>query len=369
MDTVIKYKPESVTHPGGSLSDFIEDKGMVYSEFAKKIGVDSSIIEDIVNEKASIKKRTAKKIEKVFGSPADFWIRRQNRYADYIREEKKWSRKFPLNKLAERGYLPKKESSFKGLHDVFDTYNYNDWKSHVDEKQQALFRISETAKKDKYAICTWLRIGEIEAKSLSPKVAETFCLDKFKDALPAAKDLMARHPQDLLKKLQKLCADAGVFLIYTPALPKVPIKGAIRWPEDRPLMQLSLKGTWNDIFWFTFFHEAGHVVLDHDKSVSYISFEDEEANDDKEKEADKFAEQWMLTGEEMEQVKALWRSQEDKKKQKIIGLAKEFNTHPGVIIGRMQKEKIVDYKFTWANELKKPLDPERFKKKGSCILI
>ena len=88
--------------------------------------------------------------------------------------------------------------------------------------------------------------------------------------LYAAKDLIAKHPNDLLKRLQQLCADAGVCLVYTPTFPKVPISGAARWHKDYPVIQLSLRGKWNDIFWFTFFHEAGHIML-HEKDLTQLT--------------------------------------------------------------------------------------------------
>ena len=67
------------------------------------------------------------------------------------------------------------------------------------------------------------------------------------------KTLIATHPQDFAIRLQTLCLQAGIKLIYTPCLPKAPINGATRWLNDTPCIQLSGRHKRNDIFWFSFF--------------------------------------------------------------------------------------------------------------------
>ena len=369
----ITYTPESVAHPGDVLNDFLEDRKISAEDFAQEIKVNVAALKKILAEEAPIRKRLARKLAKVFEISEDYFVDYQADYDAYEKTEKEWAKKFHKNSIQRM--VEKDMETWKKIHIFFDSCNWKSWEKYVGKEQEASFRISETAKKDKYAICTWLRIGEIEAESLSPKVAETFCLDKFEDALQAAKDLMAKHPQDFLKKLQKLCADVGVYLVYVPILPKATPDGATTWFKDRPLINLSLKGKSNDKFWFTFFHEAGHVMLHHEEVKIRGFFDDfdknlsHQKNEKHEGEANEFAQQWTLTNEQMERVKNLWHSKEDKKKQKLIGLAKEFNTHPGVIVGRMQKEKIAKYNFRQLNELKERLEPAHFEKKGSCILI
>jgi len=67
---------------------------------------------------------------------------------------------------------------------------------------------------------------------------------------------MATHPDDYYIQLQNSCLRAGVKVVYTPCIKKAPISGCSRWLGDTPLIQLSGRYKRNDIFWFTFFHEA-----------------------------------------------------------------------------------------------------------------
>jgi Zn-dependent peptidase ImmA (M78 family) len=57
-----------------------------------------------------------------------------------------------------------------------------------------------------------------------------------------------------------LCAEAGVALVFVPALPRLGIYGATRWLNDKPVIQLSLYLKTNDHLWFTIFHEACHII-------------------------------------------------------------------------------------------------------------
>lgn len=39
------------------------------------------------------------------------------------------------------------------------------------------------------------------------------------------------------------------------------------WLDDTPFIQLTGRFKRNDVFWFTFFHEAGHILLHGKKDV------------------------------------------------------------------------------------------------------
>lgn len=56
--------------------------------------------------------------------------------------------------------------------------------------------------------------------------------------------------------------------MIVPHFSKGRANGATRWiSPSKAVIQLSLRYKWEDIFWFTFFHEAGHVVLHQKKQV------------------------------------------------------------------------------------------------------
>lgn len=109
--------------------------------------------------------------------------------------------------------------------------------------------------------------------------------------------------------------------------------------NDTPLIQLSGRYKRNDSFWFTFFHEAGHILLHGKKDIFLESIDYSDKDKQKEKEADEFAIKWTLTtNEQQEIIDAAPLDEND-----IKTFAKKFNTHPAIIIGRLQHEGLVPY--------------------------
>jgi HTH-type transcriptional regulator/antitoxin HigA len=150
---------------------------------------------------------------------------------------------------------------------------------------------------------------------------------------------MVNQPADFFHQLQSLCLQAGVVLLYTPKLPKVPLSGSTRWLNNTPLIQLTARYKRNDNFWFTFFHELGHIILHGKKFISLENVDFAAADPAKEKEAHQFAVAHTFTNEqekELLQNKSI--TEED-----IIDYAEKFDTHPAMIIGRLQHDGHIPY--------------------------
>ena len=94
--------------------------------------------------------------------------------------------------------------------------------------------------------------------------------------------------------LVDLCAAAGVALTFVPALPKLAIGGVTRWRgPDRALVSLSLRHKFDDQLWFSFFHEACHV-LEHRTGTIYIDSPADPGEDPAERMANEFARDTLI---------------------------------------------------------------------------
>ena len=186
------------------------------------------------------------------------------------------------------------------------------------------------------AVAAWLRQGELKAKSIS---CPTYNASLLKNSIEDLKTLMFNHPENFFEKLQNICLAAGVIVVYTPCLPKAPIHGSTRWLGDTPLIQLSARYKTNDKFWFTLFHEIGHILLHGKKYISLENIKYDNQDLEKEREADNFAIQTTFSIEQEEEVlKNTPLSSSD-----ILKFAQKFNTHPALIIGRFQKKELIHY--------------------------
>lgn len=247
---------------------------------------------------------------------------------------------FPYAKMATMGWVPKTrkvEEKVKSLFSFFQVSTSDAWEKYYFERALLVeFRVSLAHANKPYAVAAWLRRGELQAQSIT---TSEFNRKLLKDSLPRIKEVMASQPNDFFNQLQQICREAGVKVVYTPCLPGAPIHGSTRWLGDTPLIQLSARYKTNDKFWFTFFHEVGHILLHGKKyiSIENISYEGQDIT--KEKEADDFAISWTFSEKEEEKVlnKAPLSSQD------ILDFAKEFGTHPAIIIGRFHHKELLPY--------------------------
>ncbi|SNR39199.1 addiction module antidote protein, HigA family [Lutibacter agarilyticus] len=349
MTTTTQYYPQTVSHPGTTLVEILGEKQMGSKEFAVRTGKPEKTISDVLNGKSGITPEMAILFEQVLKIPAHFWINRQRTYDEYlarveykktIEEGIEWIKTFPYAKMASLGWVEptlKKEVKVINLYNYFGVSNikgYYDFYHH--QKLLVNFRISLKNNENSGAIAAWLRQGEIESCKLDvPK----FDKKKLIKLLPELKMIMAFQPNDFFSQIQNLCMGVGLKVVHTPCLPKAPIHGSTRWLGDIPLIQLSGRYKRNDIFWFTFFHEIGHILLHGKKYIAIENIKYDGENQIYEEEANKFSANLLLSKEQEAEILSNRRLSEGD----IINYAEKFNTHPAIIIGRLQYLKLVPF--------------------------
>ncbi|RYM33586.1 ImmA/IrrE family metallo-endopeptidase [Brumimicrobium glaciale] len=344
-----EYNPESISHPGFTLAEKLEELRMGNKEFSVRVNKPEKTITAVTKGQSSITAEMAVKFEDVLKIPASFWLTRQSRFDEYkarIKRQKdienavEWSKGFPYAKMASLGWVKStriNEEKVMALFNFFGVSDHNAWKSYYyDQELKVSFRISLAHTNESKAVSAWLREGELRAKTLEIPLFDPILLKK---SLLKIKSLMAEHPEHFFEDLQRICFAAGVAVLYTPCLPKAPVNGSTRWLGDTPLIQLSARYKTNDKFWFTFFHEVGHILLHGKKYISIENINYGNQDLEKEKEADEFAVEHTFSKEEEAEVINSFPLESDD----IINFAKKFNTHPAIIIGRLHKRELIHY--------------------------
>ena len=360
MATINQFFPQVVFHPGETLEEKLQEMGMGPKEFGIRTGKPEKTIFAIIKGESSITADMAVLFESVTKIPAHFWMNSQRAYDEYIAREKRkemislanaWAKQFPLNEMIKKTWIPACKTMEEKTIELLSFFGFSTpeaWTNYyMKQELKVAFSISLAHTNEPYAISAWLRKGELQALEV-PSMA--YSEKTFKELLPAIKSLMAHQPADFLLQLQTICANAGVKVVYTPCLPKAPINGSTRWLNDTPLIQLSGRYKRNDNFWFSFFHEAGHILLHGKKDIFLENIEYPEKRNEKELEADSFAIKWTLTeAEEKEIIASASLNASIVKK-----FAVKFNTHPAIIIGRLQHKKLIPYNV--GNELIVPVE-------------
>lgn len=348
-----QYFPETVSHPGTTLEEKLEELSMGVKEFALRTDKPEKTIIAILNGGSSITPEMAVQFENVLKIPAHFWLNRQRLHdeskarkkrKEAVHQAMEWAGRFPTKEMMRLNWLPmdrNKEKQTFALLAFFGVSSPKAWQAYYMKSElKVQFRISLAHSKEPYALSAWLRRGEIQAATVE---AAPYSEKTFKNALPEIKKVMAKHPADFFARLCTFCSGAGVKVVHTPCLPKAPISGATRWLNDTPLIQLTGRYKRNDSFWFTFFHEAGHILLHGKKDIFLENVEYSDKDKEKEEEANRFAQEWVLKAGEKEKILAHARQTGQLTRQDVIDFARQFHTHPAAIIGQLQHDKLIPY--------------------------
>ena len=209
---------------------------------------------------------------------------------------------------------------------------------------QVAFRKSEVFEVDNHALIAWLRKGEIDAKEMP---CEKYNEKRFQNTLNTIRHLSVEPPKVFQHKIMQLCRACGVAVVFVPELPKTRVSGVTRWlTPNKALIQLSLRYKSDDHLWFSFFHEAGHI-LKHGKKEIFIEGTSMEMAADKEDVANRFATDFMIPRSEYSRLV----ENPPYSKAKIKAFAAHLGIAPGIVVGRLQHDKFLPMKN--CNDLKK----------------
>lgn len=305
MTTVNEFYTDIAFHPGETLAEKLEELKMGPKEFAVRTGKPEKTIIAILNGNSSITPEMAILFESVLKIPANFWMKSQFRFDEYkarekralaLKDAKDWAKHFPFAEMVKCGWInakTKPEEKAEELFHFFGLSSPNAWKDYFFNQQlKVAFRISLAQTKEPYAISAWIRQGEIQASEIQ---CGEYSEIQFKIALVEIKNLMISQPKNFFEQLQEICLSCGVKVVYTPCIKKAPLSGATRWIDNNPLIQLTEKHKQNERFWFTFFHEVGHILLHGKKDIFLEDIDYSEADLQKEKQANEFASEWTIS--------------------------------------------------------------------------
>lgn len=338
-----KYKPDYVSPPGETLLDTLEAIGMSQADLAERAGRPKKTINEIIKGKAAITPETALQLERVLGVPSGFWNQREHLYREFLareaenarlRDQVEWLEKLPVKAMIKLGWIEGSKDKVTLLRQTLSFFGVatpQKWDELWRESQPA-FRKSRSFKTDPGAVASWLRKGEIEARRIS---CDPYSETKFKEVLRQIRSLTATAPEYFQPELARLCASAGVAVVFVPELPGTRVFGATRWlTPNKAVIQLSLRYKTDDHLWFTFFHEAGHILL-HGKTRLFL--EDDHDRDGHEKEANRFAADMLIP----ERALRRFQAREDHSLEAIKNFAREIGIVPGIVVSRLQHEGLL----------------------------
>jgi HTH-type transcriptional regulator/antitoxin HigA len=355
------FTPNYAIPPGESLVELLDAVGLSQADLAERTGRPKKTINEIAKGKAAITPETALQLERVLGLPSSYWnALEQNYRAALARIEERqqlsrhvgWLSNFPINEMIKRGWIKSRTDKVELVEELlsfFGVASPEAWNEvWCKGKEATAFRKSPTHNSTELSLtASWLRRGELEGRAIK---CEAFDSARFKAALTEIRVLTSHKDINIaIASTIEACAAAGVALVLVPEFPKLGVCGATRWlSSEKALIQLSLHYKRDDQLWFSFFHEAGHILL-HGKREIFIE-QKKAAEDLQEKEANEFGANFLIPLETYRHFVASG----DYSRASIADFAKSLNIAPSIVVGRLQHDKVIG--FNERNEFKVRID-------------
>ena len=364
------YESDVAIAPGETIREMLEEASMSQVELAQRMGRPANKLNEIVKGKRQITADTALELELALGLPASFWINLEKNFQlakarlaqrKRLESEAKHLANFPLREMAKFGWITRDRDAAKQTREMLQFFGIATF-GQLKEVRSLMpaWRKGQGKKASEYALAAWSRAGIREAQSIE---VGPFDPQGLRSNIEVIRAYTRQDPVDFQLALVELCAQHGVAVRFVPHLPKSYVNGAAYWLNDRAVIQLSLRFKWADIFWFSFFHELGHVLLH--LTARRSSFLDENGfssgASDEEAEADRFAADTLIPP--VSYAKLLLSS--FTQPAVIRRFAEDIGVSPGIVVGRLQFDKHLRYsqlvklktKFAWL-PVRPPTEPK-----------
>lgn len=352
----IHYDPDYAVPSGHTLRDTLGSLGMTQADLAARAGFSVKHINQIIHGTAPITPETALNLEKITGVQARVWNSLESAYRDRLARlhdrdalasDTEWLSLLPIRELIKRGTLPDTRDKGVLLDEVcrfFAVANRKGWER-VWRQPLAAFRRSPSFESDIGALASWLRLGQLEAADIE---CEPYDAKLFRSALVQIRALTMRPTERWEPELRQLCSQAGVAVVFVPEITGARASGAALWlTPTKALIQLSLRHKSDDHLWFSFFHEAAHILL-HSKKQTFVSGKITDKTAEDEAEANRFAAETLLP-RRYEQELGMLRDEAT-----IVEFAGRVGVAPGIVVGRLQKDGHLGWNK--CNHLKRKLE-------------
>ncbi len=352
------WAPRWTVAPGEILVEALAERHMSQAELSRRMARPLKTISEIATGKAAITPETAIQLEQVLGISASVWMGLESRYREALARERvraeleghlEWLGRFPLRDLIERGVLEDVGSPTEHAAQLLAFFGVSSpagWQQHWGQIA-ANYRMRRGGRVSPEAVTVWLREGErsVEATAL-PAYDPTHLRRVMMEMRALSRAIVFAAA---LAAARERLATAGVGLVLIRGVTGAPVSGATRWVRDNPLIQLTLRHYVDDQFWFSLYHEAGHLLEGGRRRDVVEELPDGRSDALEERAADRFARDTLVPSEPL----ASFLAAGDLSRPAVREFAAEIGVAPGVVVGRLQRDRVVDWSYL--NDLKRPL--------------
>jgi len=341
-----------IIHPGETLKEVLDDREMSQKELANRINRTQKHVSQVIRGKKDISNDFAKRIEYVFGISATFWM---NLQTNYDNEMNKYNE---LNNISDKefkileflkditqyfmniGKIDNNSNKSQQIIELRKLLGVSELENIPSIQSAAAYRIQDSNRVNEYVLFAWEKLCKISTENI--EVEQSLNLELLENKIPEIKKMMHLDFDNVIQKLKEIFSECGIAFTVIPSFRGAPVQGFIKKTSDNKLlMSMTNRQKYADIFWFSLFHEIGHILND-DINGKFIDFTDPELEDydsEKERRADFFAQDTLISDDMFNS----FAQNKNFSESNIIKFANEMNVPPFIVIGRLQKEKYIKY--------------------------
>ncbi len=359
----MNFEPNWASAPGATIIRLMDTKEIAFDEMASGLGISENQLQALIDGRARIDGKLASALSDNLGSTPRFWLARDKTYVNELSrlapnsgDASQWIKSLPIRSMRKYGWVDAnrcEDTIKKSVLRFFGCDDLQSWNAKYSSGVGAVaFRTSFAFEANEMATLVWLRAGERQAEHMQ---LSDYDRQGFMDVLPRLRRLSAfKHPKTFLPRLVESCRAVGV-AVTTARAPEGCRASGASWvlTSQHPIIHLSFRHLSEDHFWFTFFHEAAHVVLhgeDHiDVEGSNPSMNTSQAKED---EADEFAQNILVSSEVLDDLRR------NPAPKRILAAARNSGVTPGIIVGQLEKAKVLapgrlsrmKHRYRWADD-------------------
>ncbi len=347
MSTSEGFQPDWTSAPGDTIVDILRDREISNESFASSMSLSQEGVNDLLQGRSTVTINVARLLTRVLGASVEFWMSRDYQYRQDSRrlqeDEVGWLRKLPLGDMIKFGWLsppPLPSEELAACLRFFGASSVVEWREKYSGLQEsAAFRSSPSFDSREESVAAWLRQGEIEAARIE---CGPWHAARFQESLNQLRPLTRqKDPDRFLPALQGACSVNGVAVVVVRSPSGCRASGATRFMTNhKAILQLSFRYLTDDHFWFTFFHEAGHLILHGQRQFftaalgaqrPWILEGADVPTTEEEQEANHFAATALIPQEFQYEFSTLTSNH-----KAVIRFANRVGVSPGVVVGQMQ---------------------------------
>ncbi len=348
-----------IIHPGETISDVLEEREITQAELAECTGVTPAYVSNVIAGKKDISAKFAVALEYALRIPKSFWLNLQANYdaelMEYNEEHTVTDEEFTarevlkdvVKELRAKGKIPSRETKKESIISLRRALQISNIANLKNIAPAGAFRMANNTV-DRYVLGAWVRMCQIASDD---RFVETeFEKDNIGMLISELKNVMLVGQSDIyevIEMLKEIFGRYGIDFSVVKNFRGAPVQGYISQKRDGSYqMVLTIRGAFADIFWFSLFHEIGHII--NDDIGRSLKFLDDGSDKKKEDAADLFAADKLIDP-------TVYKKFIESGKFDIVSIkqfARQQNVMPYVVIGRLQKERLLDYRVYAEHKLR-----------------